>query len=481
MLASPLTRRLRIRSLAPTTVKVGLGSNFSDYIGNADFASAWSDVQAQLTAEGYGPDSLTAKTVANHFADVYDNLASELGIDPATATDAAKQFIIAGQTVAGAVHTVEQIQGAISGGDPSAAFNILTGAMVAAATSTGLVTAGAGALITIGVSVAVDTLSKLGLFGHAPQGQEWCSGLRSTATPIIQVGCVATFGPSTLIYRNGSPYWRRFPKRSGGNTNDDWWFNAKGVQGGISGGGFNTVEWSGNPNGPKTYWQSYGNNRLIDSAFADFHYLSCQTVPKGLEGFSDAFTQAWTANKEYELNGLKSQPDWQVLRTLIGIWNRAHDGATYVDIAQEDKPYVREPVFASISNPSAPTFDQTWGPNCPSGLPALFLTLVDGVIGGGSSDPVFQGFYNASTNTLRIHTGPAKVVRKVIPLVLGVKGGTSARFTPAQTVALLALGSVAAVAAGGSVYAIATHQSVGGFWTKMWSGVVSGAKGLLPR
>lgn len=478
MLPSPVIRKLRARRLVARLESAGLG-DFKTYAENADFDAAWKDISAQLSAEGNGAGSLAVLAAQNAFASTFDNLSSQLGVDPQTALEASKQFIIAGHTIAGAVHTVQQIQQAASGGDPSAAFNILTGAIVAAATTSGVVTAGVGALITIGVGLALSALSSLGLFGSPPQGTEWCSGLRTTGQIGIQIGCVATFGSSESVsYPNGSPYWRRFPKRSGGNTNDDWWFNAKGVEGGIR--GFNTVEWSGNQNGPKTYWTSYGNARLIDSAFPDFHYLACQTVPQGLEDFTAAFTQAWIANKEYEFNGLKSQPDWQVLRTLIGIWNRAHDGSTYIDVAYQAKPSIREPVFASIADPSKPVFDTTWGPSCPGGLPALFLTLVDGVIGHGStSDPVFQSFYNASTNTLRIHTGPAKVVRKVIPLVLGIKGGSAAKFTPGQVVAMTALGTVAAVAAGGSIYALATHQGVGTFWRGMWSGALSGAKALV--
>ena len=426
--------------------------------------------------------SLAAKQIGNLFADTFDNISTQLGVDTSTALEASKQFIIAGHTVAGAVHTVQQIQQAAAGGDVAAAFNILTGALVAAATSTGLVTAGVGALITIGVGVALDELGKLNLFGAPPQGTEWCSGLRTTGKIAIQIGCVVTFGDTNqLAYPSGSPYWRRFPKRSGGNTNDDWWFNAKGVSGGVR--GFNTVEWSGNPNGPKTYWTSYGNSRLVDNAFADFHYLACQTVPSGLQGFSDAFTQAWVANKEFALNGLKPQDDWQVLRTLIGIWNRAHDGSSYVDIAHADKPTVTEPTFADISNPTSPTFDTTWGPTCPPNLPALFLTLVDGVIGHAQSgDPVFQSFYNASTNTLRIHTGAPITVRKVIPLVLGVRDSSAAASPFGQLassfqalslpakVAVVAGGAAVTTAAGGSIYALATHQTIGGFWGGVWKG-----------
>jgi hypothetical protein len=461
--------------------RAGVGSDFSSYIGNADFAAKWNDVEAQLAAEGNGAGSLAVLSAQNAFASTFDNLSSQLGVDPATALEASKQFVIAGHTIAGAVQTVEKIQQAVAGGDVAGAFNILVGAMVAAAVASGAATAGVGALITIGVGLALAGLTKLGLFGEPAQGTEWCSGLRTTGQIAVQVGCVVTQGDyNALSYPTGSPYWRRFPKASGGNTNDDYWYNAKGVTGGLK--GFNTVDWSGNPNGPKTYWTSYGNSRLIDNAFPDYHYLACQTVPKGLEAFAQAFTQAWIANKEYALNGLKVQPDWQVLRTLLGIWNRAHNGSSYVDIAHVAKPSVTEPTFADISNPSKPTFDTTWGPICPSNLPALFLTLVDGVIGHATTgDPVFANFYNASTNTLRIHTGPTLVVKKVIALHLGPSASAAktplasviAAFQalpfPAQ-VAVVAGGAAATTAAGGSIYALATRQSVGAFWSGVWQG-----------
>jgi hypothetical protein len=497
--SAPFAELERIARRVPM---VGLGSNFTDYISNSDFAGKWNDVQAQLTAEGYGPDSLAAKAIANKFADIFDSLSSQPGVEVSTALEASKQFIIAGETTAGAVHTIQQIQQAAAGGDPAAAFNIVAGALVAAATTGGLVSAGAGALITLGVAVTLDMMSKIGLFGSPPQGQEWCSGLRSTATPVIQVGCVTTFGnKDAMILQNGSPFWRRFPKRSGGNTNDAGWFNATGSNNPLGQGGFNNIQWSGSLNGPKAWWTSYGNQRLIDSAFADFHYLACQSVPSALQPFAEAFTQAWIANKEYELNGLKSQPDWQVLRTTLSIWNRAHQATSYVDLAPIDKPTVPPVYFAKkqgqqVFDPANPGFTELFGfsggPTCPSNLPPLLQTLVGQVIGHGSSqDPVFVSLYNAQTNTLRVHTGAPVVVKKVIPLVLGVRasapttvlGQLGAQFDalslPAK-VAVVGGGAAAATAAGGSLYAVATGQHVGAFWSGMWQGSMkAGREGVL--
>jgi hypothetical protein len=469
MLTSPVTRKLRVRPMGLRPAPTGLG-DFAHYASNPEFAAAWSKIQAQLTVEGNGPASLAAATAQEEFASVFDNIASQLGVDPSTALDAAQQYIVAGHTVLGAVDTVQKVVSAAQGGDPAGAFNILTGAMVAAATSTGLVTAGVGALITIGVGAALSILQNAGLFGSPPKGTEWCPGLFTSTLPKIQVGCVAT---NANVVQYGSPYWRRFPKRSGGNTNDALWF----AQNGSIPGDFNTIEWAGSPNGPKAYWTSYGGYRLIDSAFPDVHYLAVQNVLSGLSDFADAFTQAWIANKEYALNGLKVQPDWQVLRTLLGIWNRAHDGSTYIDVKPANKATLDEPVYVK-------QFDGTYKISAPtpSYVPPLYQTVIQDLIANGSqSDPVFQTIYIPSENAVRIHTGPVKVARKVIPLVLGVKGGASPSLTPGQAIALTALGTVAAVGAGGSLYALYTKQGIGTFWGKMVGNVVAGAKGLVGR
>ena len=43
------------------------------------------------------------------------------------------------------------------------------------------------------------------------------------------------------------------------------------------------------------------------------------------------------------------------------------------------------------------------------------------------------------------------------------------------------VGTVAAVAAGGSLYAFLTNQGISYFWGKVFDGVVDGVKGILPK
>lgn len=56
--------------------------------------------------------------------------------------------------------------------------------------------------------------------------------------------------------------------------------------------------------------------------------------------FQRGFIQAWKANREFQLNGLKSQPDWQVLMTYILAWNRAHFATSALTIKGDSRSLV---------------------------------------------------------------------------------------------------------------------------------------------
>lgn len=458
---------------------LGAGGDFSTYIQNPEFAAAWNTVQTQLSAEGNNTGSLAVLTAQNAFAATFDNLSSQLGVDPSTALAATKQFIVAGHTIAGAVNTVQRIIQSMNGGDPSQAFNLITGAMVGAAVTSGVVTAGVGALITIGVGLGLTAMASLGLFGAAPSGVSLpgCgTGTTWNPAPTIAVGCVGmqgATGPSGGANEYGSPFWRRFPKKTGGNANDSQWYDA--VIGGFGvPQGSKLIQWAGSANGPVYSWSGWANPRLIDTAFSEWHYIACSSVPAGLEAFAAAFTQAWIANKEYDLNGLKSQPDWQVLRTLLGVWNRAHDGGTYVDLGPAAK--------GSLGTPSVVNGALSW--SCPANLPPYFQTLISDLVAqGSSSDPIFQTFYNASANTIRIHTGSILQPANLATLLkdLGSDSGAAGASAPLSTPAKVAVGTASvatAAAVGVGILAWMKGQTFSWALNKVWdetSGAVRGA------
>lgn len=392
----------------------GLG-DFQTAMQVPEFAQAWSEVQTQIQGEGGSDlDLLAAK---NALGSAFEGLTGVGGImegDASGALSAAKGLVIAGNTVAGAVHHVESLIAAAQGADPAQAFQLFTGTLIGIAVSSGALTAGIGAVIVAGVGAALSFMEQAGLFGTAPQGTQICSGLYQNPAPTLQVGCVGT---QAQPVKPGSPYWRRFPKPSGGNEGDATWYTDS------------YVSWAGSPNGPKSEWGSYPRTRLIDDAFPDYHYLACQGTIAGLETFSQMFTQAWVANKEYELNGLKSQPDWAVLSNVVRVWNRAHDGSTYVDVKPAAKPFVAQP---------APAAGGGWG-GCPSGLPPLFQTCVSALIANAdSSTPIVSG-----GAAIRINTGAQKIVKKYIPLHLGVSATK-----PSAPAAGLSTGTKVAIGAG---------------------------------
>jgi len=358
----------------------GLADFQTSLENSPEFAQAWSDIQTQIQADGGSDlDLLAAK---NALGDAFQGLTNVGGImegDASGALAAAKGLVIAGNTIGGAVEHVQGLLAAAKGADPTQAFNLFTGTLIGIVVSSGALTAGIGSVIVLGVGAALSFLEQAGLFGSPPQGVQICSGLYLNPAPTLQVGCVGSWAERV---KPGSPYWRRFPKPVGGNEGDAQWYD-----------GSSSVSWAGSVNGPKSNWTSYPNARLIDNAFPDYHFLSCQGSIAGLSDFASVFTSAWVANKEYELNGLKSQPDWAVLSNVVRVWNRAHDGSSYIDVAPVVKPYVPQPARTA-----------TGWTGCPGNLPPYFQTCVSDLItNADSSTPVVGG-----GAAIRIHTGAQK-------------------------------------------------------------------------
>ena len=416
-------------------VRMGTGlDDFQSLLAVPQFASAWNDIQTQIQSEGGSDVALRLVAAQSALRQSFAGLTGPGGpfsTDPTAALASAKQLVIAGTTIAGAVQGVESLLSAAQGADPTQAFQLFTGTLIGIATAAGAVSAGIGAAIVAGIGAALSLMQNAGFFGTTPQGTQICSGLYLNPAPTIQVGCVGMFGPPPSQdpfggrIKPGSPYWRRFPKSGGPHQNDSKWFD-----------GTSSFQWSGSTSGPLYVWTTYPDRRMIDMAFADWHYLACETVLGGLGDFQAAFKQAWIANQEFALNGLKPQPDAAVLDNLLRVWNRAHDSGTYLDVAPASKPFVQTP---------SPDGRGGWG-GCPPNLPPLFQTVIAMLIANPQSSTPIVG------NAIRINTGARK---KHITIHLGplapAPGGTAPAAPGLSTGAKVALGvGGAAVVLGGA-------------------------------
>jgi hypothetical protein len=350
--------------------RVGFGSGLPDFNAlvavdastgqPADpvFASGWTAIQAQLTAEG--TTDFTGAKIA--LADSYTSLiGSDFGLQAQDAIDAAKKYVTIGQTIVGAVGTVTSlIQAGNSGSNPTQVFQAFTGTMIALAVSTGAASAGVGAAIVGVVAISIDLfnqvvggpakvynstntlLSPCDPINKGPYGP---FNIDQNSPPSFGVGSIAAWGPS---YSPDSPLWRSFPDPSA----DPVWF----VQGQIGPGNWKGAFFGAvNPqtdqgNTQDKWWRPAGTNpagvdqtaRPIDNAFPAYTCVVESSVGLQLDttgwptdwvstyrAFVAAYQAAWRANAAYALNGLKPQDDAQVLVHLIRMWNRSHDGPPY--------------------------------------------------------------------------------------------------------------------------------------------------------
>ena len=321
--------------------RVGLGIGLVDFqalmnSGNSDAIDSWAKVQAQLTAEGAGPDKILGAQLS--FTDAFQNL-SLAGVEEQLG-DTAAQFTLIGHTAAGALTTVEGLVSAVQTGSPLVIAQSFSGTLISAASALGLVSAGVGAAI-VGAVGAVLALMQNFWSPSNPPGQEIQPGCFSgNASPAFNVGYLLFqpySGPGRIDPT--SKQWRRFPEPS---THPGWFtLPAGGPTGGITsdggwaGGNF-YVCYSNDLGNPANNW------RGIDLAFSDYRYLECEqnllsTNPfyidnPSLADFMRSFFAAWKANKEYALNGIIPQPTEQVLLHALRLWNNGHDNSLTIPL-----------------------------------------------------------------------------------------------------------------------------------------------------
>lgn len=335
--------------------------------GVAEAKAAWSAVSDQLTAEGAPAGDIDAAKHA--FTDAYNQLNRTASYTSAAdLASAAGKYIRAGRTAAGAIEHLGDLVAAGTSGDPPPAqvANTFMGTMIGIVVAAGGLSAGVGAVIMAAVTAVLGLFQELGFFGSPPKGQEVCPGAFADPPAAAVLGACAVVQTTSPKGANGRPvnwppatpgagYWRRFPAKS--NAEDfAVWYTQNGAD---RGGAWPKTGIDGRPYPyPDRWWtRSEAWRRLIDAAFPEYRLLECeqQSAACGAPGgtlaeklsaemwrrlrpptplqlalcdFGAAFFAAWQANKEYALNGLVPQDDWQVLVHVARVWNAAREVGT---------------------------------------------------------------------------------------------------------------------------------------------------------
>jgi hypothetical protein len=362
---------------------VGGQADFNALISaDPHFASAWGDIQTQLVTEG-----VTDFTGAQQaFTDSFQQLASQsfgLSLDTGTVGNAyatAKQYVMTGQTIAGAVSTVTGLIGSIESNtmQPLAVMQTFTGTMLGLLAVAGVPTAGIGAAIVGAIGVGIAVIQQL--TGSPPQpqiiGYTNC-GYILNEQPNWIAGCLGAWG---IVNSPDTNDWRPIPEPS--NPADAVWFQSGQVGPGqwcvpIQGGSdcsFFGIRGNGKDQGYNSPGSTYAwgppvngvnpaggdtSQRPIDNAFPGASQLNNTAIGTGttsiyaavveqgaglsqidttgwdptwiasLQDFTKAYVAAWKANASYVLNGLAAQPDYVVLAHLLRMWNKSHVGPTW--------------------------------------------------------------------------------------------------------------------------------------------------------
>jgi hypothetical protein len=302
-------------------------------------ARAWSALETQITAEGGALDG-TLHAAEKKFVDQFDSITkSGVPFIPEEAASAAAAAVRGTDTIVGAVENIGHLVSAARGGVPPAeTIQLVTGTMLAALVSTGVATAGVGAAVMAGLGAAMTLMKAAGLFGDPPRGVEICGGVHVDPPPPFVVGCVAPAGCSgegmyggvPCQIQPGSDLWRNFPDPQ--RQADAAWFST----GSAYDMGVKVFLWG--PGQPISWTSPYvgrpgvnGNPRgvrPIDVAFPEYPQLEAEQRHYGPDDFRTAYFAAWKMNRAYALNGLKPQKDQDVLRHVLGTWNRAHEGTS---------------------------------------------------------------------------------------------------------------------------------------------------------
>ena len=505
----------------------------------SNFASGWNDIQTQITGENtslqqqaqqFGQNAVTSvvDTAGNvvpgltvpgdsvltgqltdqlngaktAFTNAYEQITSQ-GLTAITSNPvaAAKQFVLAGNSIAGAVQTVLGLASNLSSEAKvikvaTTVLSSFTGVMVALLVGvTGAITAGVGAIIVGLVATAVAFLNSL--FAKAPQPTanqvQICTSPVSVLAdktyaglPIaFTIGCVPVYTSNPQI-GPGSTAWRSFPDPN--NPADAAWFRPIYLYGGGPGLWNDADFWAVAIGTPAEM------GRPIDVAFPNYRYLECEmydidpgsesfaqsaifngtnstdttantyvvpsnyTPPKytpktTVTDFQKAFFAAWKANSEYALNGLVPQTDPIVLLHLIRIWNAAHWQGQVVVFQQTTLPTAS--VYPSPCVPS-PMYAESLVQNVPlSNTDPYFAPPQGAALAGGATQAIF------------VHGGDIRSV----PVTTNLQPLTNPPSTTVQTVATAAGATAVAAVVGTVAYSYVTGTALSTVYKGLWSAV----------
>jgi hypothetical protein len=483
------------------TPRIGLGDGLAEFnalvsANNPGFNSAWGDVQTQLAAE-YGVGTQAYQDAILQAQDMmgqaYSGLSQLAGVDPTQIAGKARDYVLLGKTVSGAVSTVQGlVEDANNGTVTPAVVGSFVGTMIGLGITLGVVSAGVGAAIMGAVGAVVAAFQSAGLFQPSPPGggtQQICNAGASGSDVFVSpngpvyklssfnidysayhlgytIGCLGVYvvDPAHCRIEPASSEWRRFPNPS--LASDAPWYafgSASAASGNYTGqpDGSWVFPWGGSGNTLAIFcegWSKANDNsalanlniRPIDAAFPYWRYLECRMgqvaqgqSPFGMTGaalqnmldFERAFFQAWKANEEYALNGLQPQDPGQVLINLLRLWNRAHTGAT-LTISQVDC--------------------QAFQGSCPGALQPLFLNYVSAALQYIQSS---DSSLTDGNGNLFLNYGSALQSKFVV--TAPSPGGVASTSTTASKVATGAAVAVGAGALGLFTYAAVNNLAVG--------------------
>jgi hypothetical protein len=176
-----------------------------------------------------------------------------------------------------------------------------------------------------------------------------------------------------------------------------------------------------------------------------------------LWNFFRAFFVAWKTNAEYALNGHNPAADWQVLRHVLNIWNRAHTNTQTAVMQPRDKGFMRTVLTGANGQGTGETDD------LPQTAPVPYVSML--IEEYNQNFPDEAGGIGKPAG-ITINLGPVKVVPHVVKL--GNLPGESTT-SPAAKAALV----VGGVAAGGLVaaalYGYATGKGLDWVFKKLKS------------
>jgi hypothetical protein len=327
---------------------VGLGDDFPE------LTQALNTIATQVKAEGGDVQGAQDALRGTYLSILAQNVAEGNPVSSSQAIQAATKLVGLNATEAGAIAQIGGLLQSAAAGTltPTEVANAVSGVLIATLVASGAVTAGVGALVAIGLTVAEGAFAKI--FGSSAPAASLC-GADFSAKPDFAVGCVAVFGPK--IPSRARNDWRRFPQQS--NPSDQAWYT--GSSPAPNGFVLNGVTWKNAISSPfewngAEWWSTKpGDVWPIDAAFPTWRVIGNGTSSDPFDTpseFSKAFFESWKLAAENALNGYIPPPDYKVFMQTLRTWNKAHEvEEKFPDGSVGNKPFVIKASTKSYFDP----------------------------------------------------------------------------------------------------------------------------------